>query len=70
MSLAPDDDAILYNVASHLAFFGEREKALDALERAIEAGLTGGDWIKHDPEWQCLRGHPRFEAILTRIAPS
>jgi adenylate cyclase len=70
MSLAPDDDAILYNVASHLAFFGEKEKALDALERAIEAGLTGGDWIKHDPEWQRLRGHPRFEAILTRIAPS
>jgi adenylate cyclase len=70
MSLAPDDDAILYNVASHLAFFGEKQKALDALERAIEAGLTGGDWIKHDPEWQHLRGHPRFEAILNRIAPS
>jgi adenylate cyclase len=70
MSLAPDDDAILYNVASHLAHFGEKEKALDALERAIKAGLAGGDWIKHDPDWQKLRGHPRFEAILNRIAPS
>jgi adenylate cyclase len=70
MSLAPDDDAILYNVASHLAFFGEKEKALDALERATQAGLAGGDWIKHDPDWQRLRGHPRFEAILNRIAPS
>jgi adenylate cyclase len=70
MSLAPDDDAILYNIASHLALFGEKEKALDALERAIEAGLAGGDWIKHDPDWQRLRGHPRFEAILKRIAPS
>jgi adenylate cyclase len=70
MSLAPDDDAILYNVASYLALFGEKEKALDALERAIEAGLAGGDWIKHDPDWQRLRGHPRFEAILKRIAPS
>jgi adenylate cyclase len=70
MSLAPDDDAILYNVASHLAHFGEKERALDALERAIAAGLSGGDWIKHDPDWQQLRGHPRFEAILYRIAPS
>ncbi len=70
MSLAPDDDAILYNVASHLALFGEKEKALDALQRAIEAGLAGGDWIKHDPDWQRLRGHPRFEAILNRIAPA
>jgi TolB-like protein/cytochrome c-type biogenesis protein CcmH/NrfG len=70
MSLAPDDDAILYNVASHLAHFGEKEKALDVLERAIEAGLAGGDWIKHDPDWQRLHGHPQFEAILNRIAPS
>jgi adenylate cyclase len=70
MSLAPDDDAILYNVASHLAFFGEKEKALDALERAIEAGLAGGDWIKHDPDWQRLRDYPPLEAILKRIAPS
>ena len=70
MSLAPDDDAILYNLASHLALFGEKEKALDALHRAIEAGLAGGDWIKHDPDWQRLRGHPRFEAILNRIAPA
>lgn len=70
MSLAPDDDAILYNVASHLAHFGKKEEALDALERAIAAGLAGGDWIKHDPDWHRLRGHPRFEAILNRIAPS
>jgi adenylate cyclase len=70
MSLAPDDDAILYNVACHLALFGEKEKALEALERAIEAGLAGGDWIKHDPDWQQLRGHQRFEAIVNRIAPS
>jgi adenylate cyclase len=70
MSLAPDDDAILYNVASHLALFGEKEKALDALERAVEAGLAGGDWIKHDPDWERLRGDPRLDAILNRIVPS
>src|SRR5438552_939288 len=42
MSLAPDDDAILYNLASHLALFGEKVKALDALDRVIETVLVGG----------------------------
>src|SRR5438552_13831929 len=42
MELAPDDDAILYNLASHLALFGEKVKALDALDRVIETVLVGG----------------------------
>jgi hypothetical protein len=36
MSLAPDDDAILYNAACALALLGEEERALDVLHRAAE----------------------------------
>jgi hypothetical protein len=49
---------------------GETDHALDGLERAIEAGVAVGDWIKHDPDFESLRGHPRFQAIVKRIAPS
>ena len=45
MSLVPDDDAILSNAGCALAVVGEEERALDALKRAIGAGLAGGDWI-------------------------
>ncbi len=55
MSLASDDDAILYNAGCALAILGEDEQALDALEKAIGAGLAGGDWVPHDPDWQLLR---------------
>jgi adenylate cyclase len=42
MSLAPDDDAILYNAGCAFAVVGDKQRALDALERAIGAGLEGG----------------------------
>ena len=51
MSLAPDDDAILYNAGCALAVVGEEERALDALQRAIGAGLAAGDWIPQHPDW-------------------
>jgi adenylate cyclase len=70
MSLAPDDDAILYNAGCALALLGEEEQALDALERAIDAGLAGGDWVPRDPDWERLRDHPRFQALVKRLARS
>ncbi len=70
MSLAPDDDAILYNTACALVTLGEDEHALDVLQRAIEAGLAGGDWVVRDPDWERLRDHPRFQALAKQLAPS
>jgi len=69
MQLAPNDPLVLYNAACNLAMLGESERALDRLERAIEAGVAVGDWIQHDPDVDSLRGHPRFQAIMKRIAP-
>jgi adenylate cyclase len=71
MSLASDDDATLYNAGCVLAILGEDEQALDALEKAIDAGLAGGgDWITHDPDWERLRDHPRFQTLVARLARS
>jgi adenylate cyclase len=67
MSLAPDDDAILYNAGCALAVVGEDERALDAFQRAIGAGLAGGDWIPQDPDWARLRDHPRFQTLMQQL---
>ena len=67
MSLAPDDDAILYNAGCALAVVGEEERALNALQRAIGAGLAGGDWIPQDPDWERLRDHPRFQTLVQQL---
>jgi adenylate cyclase len=68
MSLAPDDDAVLYNTSCLFAVLGEEDRALDGLQRAIDAGLAGGDWVSHDPDWERLRDHPRFQALVQRLA--
>jgi len=70
MTLAPNDPLVLYNAACNLALLGESDCALDGLERALEAGVSIGDWIQHDPDFASLRTHPRFQAIVMRIAPS
>src|SRR5262249_21467940 len=71
MSLASDDDATLYNAGCVLATLGEDEQALDALEKAIGAGLAGGgDWVSHDPDWERLRDNPRFKALVARLVRS
>ena len=70
MSLAPDDDAILYNASCVFAVLGEDDQALAGLQRAIEAGLAGGDWVSHDPDWERLRDNPRFQALVQRLRRS
>ena len=70
IALAPNDPVVLYNAACNLAQLGEHESALDRLERSIEAGVSVRDWIKHDPDFESLRDHPRFQAIVKRITPS
>ena len=70
VALAPNDPVILYNAACNLAQLGEHDSALDGLERSIEAGVAVGDWIKHDPDFENLRDHPRFQTIVKRISPT
>jgi hypothetical protein len=36
----------------------------------FETGIGIGDWIQDDPDFESLRDHPRFQAIMKRIAPS
>ena len=69
ITLVPNDPLILYNAACNWALLGEDDRALDGLERALEAGVAVADWIQHDPDFGSLRSHPRFQTIVKRIAP-
>ena len=68
LAMEPDDSSVLYNVACVYARLGQVEPALDALESAAAAGALQRDWLEHDPDMDPLRAHPRFAAIMGRMA--
>jgi tetratricopeptide (TPR) repeat protein len=49
---------------------GEKDAALQQLKTSAElpTGVTYGD-LKHSPDWDSLRGDPRFEQITASLAP-
>ncbi len=57
-----------YALALILPVLGEKERAIDELERAYRDG-TGSYLfsIKVDPMLDDLRGNPRFEALVQKI---
>jgi hypothetical protein len=56
-----------YWIAWNHAFLGNKEKALDNLERAIELRSFWMAWVKADPVFDNLRSEPRYQAILTKM---
>jgi adenylate cyclase len=67
MKLRPHEFATDYNVACAYAVLEMREEALAALDRALQHGRGDLGWIEHDPDFEGLRGEPRFEAIVGRL---
>jgi adenylate cyclase len=46
---------------------GQKERALEFLERVFARGWGKRDWIEHDPDYDILRDDPRFKALLARL---
>ena len=63
--IEPDDIFTQYNVACVYTEMGETDLALNLLERFLpHAGEELKEWIKHDSDFDPLRGHPRFQKLL------
>ena len=62
--------ARLTDLARIYALTGEKDLALQQLEivSKLPAGPSYGD-LRLDPEWDALRGDPRFEKIVASLAP-
>jgi Flp pilus assembly protein TadD len=67
LELDPDDPIVLYNVACNFAIMGDVEESLDYLEQAIEHGTVSSDWMRNDEDLVCLRGNPRYAALLQHV---
>jgi tetratricopeptide (TPR) repeat protein len=64
LSVDPDDSALLYNVACIYGTLNEKDRAIETLERAVDRGFGQREWVAADPDLECIRGTPRYNAIL------
>jgi TolB-like protein/Flp pilus assembly protein TadD len=67
VDLYPDDLSALLNNACLKLRNGMHEEALDILERFFGRGQGKRDWVEHDPDYDCVREHPRFKAMFARL---
>jgi len=65
--LYPDDMGVIINAACHNLRLGRKEEALDLLERMFGKGWGKRDWVEKDPDYDCLRDHPRFIAMFAKL---
>jgi TolB-like protein/Tfp pilus assembly protein PilF len=61
---------LITNLARIYALIGEKDHALEQLDvvNKLPCGPTYGE-LRLDPEWDSLRGDPRFEKIVASLAP-
>ena len=68
LSIDPEDINCQYNAACVWAVLGEADKSFDQLEKwSQQAGADSGRWLEHDPDFDRLRDHPRYRAILDAV---
>ena len=63
-ALEPDEPHCRYNAACAYVLLGEHERALDMLETLDLKNMANRAWMQHDVEFDPLREHPRFKAIM------
>ncbi len=64
--IAPSDSRVLYYLACFHALNGNRDRALDFLELAVEGGFFSPNHIAKDPDLESIRSDPRYAAALER----
>jgi TolB-like protein/Tfp pilus assembly protein PilF len=66
-----DGPELVINLGTILAWVGEPELAIDQLEEAARIpSLLSYGLLKLHPQWDSLRDNPRFQALVTSLAPT
>jgi len=67
--IEPDDFYMHYNIACAFAILGEKDLALDRLERIMGPNTLRSlhEFMLHDSDLDLLRDHPRWQEILKKL---
>ncbi len=65
--LQPDNATAHYNLGCSLALKRRKADALRALRKAVSCGYRDVQWMREDPDLDCLRAHSGFQALLHEL---
>jgi len=68
LSIDPEDVSVIHNASCVYATVGRVEEALDLMEKRAKKGKLYRDWIEHDKDFDNVRDHPRFKALMEQIS--
>ena len=57
----------IVNAACLQSLAGDKERALEFVERLFARGWGKRDWVEHDPDYDSLRDDPRFQKLIARL---
>ena len=63
ITLRTNEASILYNAACTYCQLGMKDKALDALQKAWDAGFKDATWARRDPDLALVHGDPEFDRL-------
>jgi serine/threonine protein kinase/Flp pilus assembly protein TadD len=64
LAIDPEEPTTLYNVACMYSLQGQPEQAMDCLEKAVKHGFAHKAWIENDSDFDSIRQHPRYVALV------
>jgi adenylate cyclase len=67
LEVASDEPGVQVNAGCFYARAGMPEQALDWLEKSFSRGAGKRDWIEKDPDYDPIRDHPRFRAMVSKL---
>ncbi|HVU07738.1 MAG TPA: hypothetical protein VHG89_04250 [Verrucomicrobiae bacterium] len=65
--LQPENAMVFYNLACSYSLTDQFERAVLALEKALELGYRDFNWLAKDPDLKKLRQQPIYEGIKSKI---
>jgi tetratricopeptide (TPR) repeat protein len=65
--LKPQDATVFYNLACSYSLTGQFDRAVLALERALQQGYRDFNWLARDPDLRQLHQQPVFRRIRDKI---
>ncbi len=67
LSIDPEDSLVLYNVACIYSIARNVDEGIRYLEKSVDAGFAFRHGIENDIDFESIRDHPRYQALIKRL---